>query len=301
MSILEAFSRYRRLTAEQRTLLGGRGADTRPLNAWRPLLDGLVRYEGVRASGASQAAWGAAMLGVVTAVCVGIALVPPFELEEARPFLWVGGLTGVACAVVVDLALILRRRELERHLARMTLPFLRTLEDELGPDAQLYLSLRFDGAKPERGDDVHWLDGAVQLRDGSLLHFSGRDVAEPSGARTWLRATWSRPEAEVHPHVLGDDDPTVSGLTRTVADEARREGNPFTSMEMVALREAHGVQLDMLRLEAFEEQRVPPPPVGDVLGEASRGLPGGRDSSEVSAAVLEALVSEARAAGTSKA
>lgn len=294
MSLLDAFSRYRGLTDEQRVLVHGRGADTRPLHAWRSLLEEVVAYEAVRVRGAKHARWVAITLAVVTVALIGMALRPPLSLESARPWLWASGVSGVLLAVAVDVLFVLRRRAVERHLSRTTLPFVRSLEEELGPEMPLYLSLRLDGLKPTREQDVRWLEGAAQLPDGSLLHFGGRDVEEPSGTRTWLRATWSQTHHDVHTHVLGQDDPTVSGLTRTVADEARREGNPFTSMEMVALREAHGVQVQLLRLEAFEEQRVPPPPVGDVRGEASRGITGGRSHDDVKADVLMELARAAR-------
>ncbi len=294
MILLEAFARYGTLSDEQRVLVGGRGADARQLDAWRWLLEDIGSYEHVRARAQKQALVGVVGLAVLTGACLALGLRPPFDLDETGYWLWGAALGGALWAALVGVFVLLRRRAVERPLSSTVLPFLRALEEELGPERPLFLSLRLDGARAERGNDVRWLDGAVELADESLLHFGARDVAEPSGLRTWMRATWSRPTDELHPLALEGNDPTVSGLTRTVADEARRGGNPFTSGEMVALREAHGVQVQLLQLEAFEQQRTPPPPVGDVLGEASRGVEGGREHDDVNAAVLLELSRAAR-------
>lgn len=295
LSVFEAFARYRDLTDEQRVLVSGRGADSRTLEAWRALLEDLVNFERVRRRGRFQLALLASGLGGIAGAILSVAFVRIGTELPSSGLWWGGGLVALLALLALGGEQTLRRRRVEAHLERVTLPFLRSLETELGPDATLYLSLRTDGARVERGEDIRWLEGAVALGDGTLLHFGGRDVLEPSGPRTWLRATWSHPTGEVLAHAVGDNDPSVSGLTRRVAEEARREGNPFTSMEMIALREAHGVQLHLLRLEAFEQQRVPPPPVGEVLGEHSRGIEGGRGSAEVRADALEALARAARA------
>lgn len=293
ISVFEAFARYRELTDEQRVLVCGRGADSRRLEAWRALLDDLVGFERARRGGVRQAASAAVVLVVLAGALFGVGVVRP-DVVGGSALSWLGALAAALAVVAAAVASVLKGRAVESHVERVTLPFLRSLEQEVGRDATLYLSLRTDGARPTHGDDVRWLEGAVALGDGTLLHFGGRDVLEPSGPRAWLRATWSRPSEEIQPHVVGEDDPSVSGLTRRVAEEARREGNPFTSMEMIALREAHGVKLQLLRLEAFEEQRVPPPPVGDVLGEQSRGVAGGRASADVNAAALLSLARAAR-------
>lgn len=294
MSVLEAFTRYRELSDEQRVLIGGSGADSRRLEAWRALLDDLAAFERARRGAVRQVSLAAVTLVLVSGGLFAAGLAGPSS-ESSPPWMGAGALAAVLAVAASLYALVWKGRAVERHIERTTLPFLRALEEELGRDATLYLALRTDGARPARGDDVRWLEGAVALGDGSLLHFGGRDVLEPSGPRTWLRATWSRPGGDVHPHFVGEDDPSVSGLTRRVADEARKEGNPFTSMEMVALREAHGVKLQLLRLEAFAQQRVPPPPVGDVLGEQSRGIDGGREHEDVRAGALLELARAARA------
>lgn len=294
LSIFEAFGRFRDLSDEQRVLVSGRGADSKRLEAWRALLEDLVGFERARRRGTKQATLLAVSLIALAGVLFALSFARAGGAADDSGLAWGGSLAALAAVVAVACAVVLKGRSVESHVERVTLPFLQGLEKELGPEATLYLALRTDGARPSRGEDVRWLEGAVALGDGSLLHFGGRDVLEPSGTRAWLRATWSRPTGDVHPHSVGENDPSVSGLTRRVAEEAQREGNPFTSMEMIALREAHGVKLHLLRLEAFEQQRVPPPPVGEVLGEQSRGIDGGRASAEVRVEALEALARGAR-------
>jgi hypothetical protein len=259
-------SEWSRLNDEQRVLVGGRGADTRTVAEWRALLDGVARFGAVRRSAMRALVIVAALLLPLTALLV-------FLSVAARVSTLGFALTLVPFALVGGAWLWLRPRAVPTDIRTFSLPFLAALEGELGAGAQLWLSVRCVARAGE--EDARWLEGAAELDEHLLLHFSARDVVEDGALVVWLRATVSR-VAAVEAHHAGEDDPTASGMTRVAADEAAKTGNPFTSMEMLAIKTAHGIQLDLARLEAFGDLAVPPPPVGDVVGEATEKIVGGR-------------------------
>lgn len=283
--MFEAFSRYQSLSPEQRVLVAGRGADARTCGGWQALLDDVAGFEGARRDALKIATPLLVVAGVVSLGLVGLGVARLLDGGVAV------GLALGAMGLVVFLAPFELRRWLTQRrsgavLEQLVLPFVTRLREELGEGTPLYLWLRLDEEPASQESPVRFFEGATQLPDGTLLHFGAREVAENGRARCWLRATVSWATAPIEPHALEDQSPTVSGITRAVAGRAEQEGNPFTSMEMLALREAHGIQRQLALLEAFEGQEVPPPPVGDVVGEASRPVDGGRDDPAVSAAVL---------------
>lgn len=271
--VSDAKARWRDLTEEQRVLVAGQGADTRPLSAWVSLLEELAAFGEVRRRAARTTSL------LLAGLLVGVAVLVLWG-SVARPEdrLWLAGAAVLVAgaAIVGPWLLWLARRPVPGDLARFTLPLLRSLRDEVGGEARLWLALRF---APGSERDDRWLEGALELPEDHLLHLSARDVLEDDGVVCWLRATVSAPE-QVEVHAVGEDDPSASGMTRQVAEQAAAAGDPFTSTEMLALKTAHGIQLELARAESFAAMEVPAPPIGDVVGEASERRVGGRDRLE---------------------
>jgi hypothetical protein len=284
-----AMKLFAKLDDEQRVLVAGAGADTRDAREWTRMLEGVAAFD--EAAAPARGRMLALAVASAFAAVGSVALVMFLEQrgdDGLRYFSLPIAATGLALVSASGWAW-LKARYVSPHLRRVTLPLIRQLKDRFGEGADCYLSLSLERRPSDAGQHA-WLDGAMLMSKGRILHFKVRDLIEGGNPRCVASATVSDHGDGVETHSVGEDDPTASGMTREVAAEAEAGGNPFSSMEMLALKTAHGVQLELSRLEAFGAREVPPPPMGRVVSEGRQER--GRGFEELGLEEMERLIGD---------
>jgi hypothetical protein len=269
-----------RLNAREHALIAGGGAGTLVVEEWERLLTQVVER-----GAAVERRWRTLMVGfqlAVGAVVVSaVGHLAPVLADAFRVVLFVAVFGVIALALPL---MVLHRQRVSPRVGQLDLPLVRALK-RLSPGGRLYLGLNI--RRPPVGEAA--LTGALGLRERHGLVFA---VGPASPTTTAVEVGVGTLQTAIGANEL---DPSVSGLTAARAAEAAEEGNPFNTLEMVVLKEAHRMQRRWANVERFAARENPPPVIDEVLAERSttRDLPVDRVPASVVVDALRAVADEA--------
>ena len=238
------------LSAREHALVAGGGAGSLRVEAWEELLVHVCE-RGETLEQRWRRVILALQLSVGALVVSAAGHLVPVLAEAFRIVLF---LAVFATIVLVGVALLYRGQRVPGRLRRLDLALVRELRRARGGQ-DLYLAINTDDA----GIGGAFLSGALDLDSDEVMVFA---IGGKSGAVTLEVGLGTRREP------IGDElEPSVSGITRLRAEEEAREGNPFSTLEMVALKEAHRLQRRWAKLERFAAGDNPMPEIQHVLAE----------------------------------
>ena len=236
------------LSAREQAMVRGGGAATLPVGEWHTLLSQVVsdhqsnKRSGARVSWLYKFGGGAALISALGHLA-------PAPFSASFRVTLIGSVA--LCIVGLLLALRFRTSAIANRFERLELPLVNAFS-RLNPEGHLYLAFS------NESDKKAFSSALFAFNDNRALLFS----LSPQGLKkTQLEV------GLVATRAIDSQDPSVSGITRQAAALAQAEGNPFSSLEMVALREAHELQARWAKLERFSNQENAMPQIEEVLAE----------------------------------